>query len=487
MERHPAAHCPYAAGAAEIYVDKVVMTPRRACERDGLAGETARVAAWRGLLCRYKTMRASFSDPQGKPLWRYSPHLASLAVVAFAALGPLLNERETWIAELVGTSLFCLACALPLRQRRASLVELATGPGYVEVKKAGTRNQRIDARSIVGATTARTARAILFTLAHAKRAQPLTIQVDSDADADRVRAALGIGHGGFGTVGWRTMTAPADRRATGGYAIAFACFTAVSLMVALQASAPLIGFAPLLLCCGVLAWLVGVVSSAERAGAPSIVMTEVGLRVTTKQGWTTGEFAIPYTHVLGIDTLPHAFEIRVPPPVGSVSVERAGALSPDSVSAEDAHALVEQIMAAAARARGLGMSKADVMERIEPLRRNDEAPREWFARLDMQGRLLETSGGAYRGNSLSPEDLWAVLEDPEADPELRAAAARVLRHSPKPDARVRIDAALAAVRDESTTRRLRIALRDDVDEMQQELLGLEAQDRASAARRQLQR
>jgi hypothetical protein len=160
-------------------------------------------------------------------------------------------------------------------------------------------------------------------------------------------------------------------------------------------------------------------------------------------------------------------------------------LSPDSVSEEEAHALVEQIMGAAARARGLGVSKVDVMQRIEPLRRNGEAPRDWFVRLDMQGRMLETSSGAYRGNSLSPEDLWAVLEDPEADAELRAAAARVLRHSPKPEARVRIDAAVAAVRDEATTRRLRIALRDDVDAMQYELVVLEAEERSSAMKRHL--
>ena len=430
-------------------------------------------------------MRASFSDPQGKPLWRHFPQLASVAVVAFAAFGPLLYEDAAWAAALLAISVFCLSSALPLRQRRARVAELVTGPGYVAIEKAGTRNQRIDAKALVGATTARTTRGILFTLAHAHRTQPLTIEVDSDADADRVRAALGIGHGGFGSVGWRTTPAPAAKRGARGYAVASACGAAISLMVAFHASELLIALAPLLAFAGVLAFLVGLLSSREKAPAPTILMTAEGLRVMTKQGWVTGEFVIPYTHVLGIDTLPHTFEIRVPPPTGSVSVERAGALSRDSVSTEEAHALVEQIMTAAARARGLGMSKADVMERIEPLRRNGEAPREWFARLDMQGRMLETSSGAYRGNVLVPEDLWAVLEDPEADAELRAAAARVLRHSPKPEVRVRIDAAMAAVRDDSTTRRLRIALRDDVDEMHQELLHLDADDRALAAKRHL--
>jgi hypothetical protein len=87
-----------------------------------------------------------------------------------------------------------------------------------------------------------------------------------------------------------------------------------------------------------------------------------------------------------------------------------------------------------------------------------------------------SSGHGYRGNTLDAEDLWTILEDPEAEPVLRAAAARVLRHSPAPDARVRIDAAVAAVRDESTNRRLRIAIQDDLDGASQELAFLDASE-----------
>ena len=79
-------------------------------------------------------------------------------------------------------------------------------------------------------------------------------------------------------------------------------------------------------------------------------------------------------------------------------------------------------------------------------------------------------------------DYRAVLEDPEAEADLRAAAARVLRHSEKPETRVRIDAAVAAVRDEKVNRRLRIAIRDDVDNASQELAMLDAQDPQPPAR-----
>jgi hypothetical protein len=47
---------------------------------------------------------------------------------------------------------------------------------------------------------------------------------------------------------------------------------------------------------------------------------------------------------------------------------------------------------------------------------------------------------------------------------------------------VRIDAALAAVRDEQTNRRLRIAVRDDLDGASQALAFLDAEERLSSER-----
>jgi hypothetical protein len=92
----------------------------------------------------------------------------------------------------------------------------------------------------------------------------------------------------------------------------------------------------------------------------------------------------------------------------------------------------------------------------------------------MAGQLL-ASGPGYRGNTLDTEDLWAILEDPEAEAELRAAAARVLRHSRQPETRTRIDAAVAAVRDDDAQRRIRIAIAEDLDEASHELGALDAQ------------
>jgi hypothetical protein len=361
---------------------------------------------------------------------------------------------------------------MPLRQGRTRTAELVAGPGFIEIKKAGTRNQRIAARSIVGGTTARTNKGVLFTLSHAKRDQPLTIEVESDADAERIRHALGIGHGGFGSVGWRTVPSSAARTGFWGRLITFV-IGAIICGLGFFVSHETAGIVGLMLGqFGFISMILSLVGYFGRAAPPSVTMAAEGLRIQTKQGW----FNIPYDHVLGIEPVGNGLLFRVPPPYHAVEVETAGTLMGTGLGPDDRDALIKQIMSASARARGLGASKNDVTGRVDTLRRNGETPREWLARLDMAGRMLEASTAGYRGHTLDTEDLWAVLEDPEAEADLRAAAARVLSHSPKPETRVRIDAAVAAVRDETTNRRLRIAISDDVDTASQELAMLDAQE-----------
>jgi hypothetical protein len=416
-------------------------------------------------------MRVAFSDPQGARKWRMLPYAAPLALFLFACVGPLSGVPAVLTAVLA-VGLFHGVGLLPLRQRRLKTAELVSGPGFIEIKQAGTRSQRIDARSIVGGTTARTSTGVLFTLAHAKRDQPITIEVESDADADRVRQSLGIGHGGFGAVGWRTVPSASAKTGFWGQLITFligAIIAGLGFFVSHEAA----GIVGLML--GQFAFLsmiLSLVGHFGRTGAPSVVMAAEGLRIQTKQGW----FTLPYDHVLGIEPVPGALRFRVPPPYHSVDVETAGTVVGTGLRPADRDALIEQIMSASARARGLGTSKNDVTGRVDVLRRNGESPRDWLGRLDMAGRMLESSTAGYRGYTLDTEDLWTVLEDPEAEADLRAAAARVLRHSPKPETRLRIDAAVAAVRDEVTNRRLRIAIRDDVDNASQELAVLDAQE-----------
>ena len=420
-------------------------------------------------------MRVAFSDPQGSRAWRVLPYAGPVALFVLALLGGIVgpvSAATTAFTATLAVTLFHLVGILPLRQGRTRTGDLETGPGYVELKNVGGRSQRIDARSIIGGTTARTSKGILFTLAHAKRDQPITIEVTSEADAERIRHALGIGHGGFGSVGWRTVPSASAKTGFWGRLLTFfigSVICALGFFVSHETG----GIAALAL--GQFAFLTMILSLVGyfgRQGAPSVVMAAEGLRLQTKQGW----FTVPYDHVLAVETSPDGLRFRVPPPYHTVYVETAGNLVGAGLGPDDRDALIKQIMSASARARGLGTSKNDVTGRVDVLRRNGETPRDWLARLDMAGRMLEASTAGYRGHTLDTEDLWAVLEDPEAEADLRAAAARVLRHSPKPETRTRIDAAVAAVRDDSTNRRLRIAIRDDVDNASQELAMLDAQD-----------
>lgn len=399
-------------------------------------------------------------------MWRVVPYLASAALLVSAIFVPFPSG---WLA-LAGAAGLNLAGLLPWRQRRRRNVELVCGPGYVDIKRAGVRKQRIDARAIVGASTARTARGVALTLTHAHRAHPVTIEVDTEAEVERIRHALGIGHGGFGTVAWRSTAGGTSKAAIVGRIVAL-------VLGAIIVSVAVGGDSDAALVTGVflgqfafLGMLLGVIGWFSKPPEQTIVMTAEGLRLFTTRGW----FTVPYGNVLDIEDHERALVFRVPPPYGSVSVETHRAWAEGGLSAEERQAVIDQIRTAALRARGFGRHKEDVTGRIDVLRRNGESPRDWLVRLDMAGQMLATAPG-YRGNTLDTADLWAILEDPDADAELRAAAARVLRHRNEPETRVRIDAALAAVRDELTDRRLRIAVRDDLDEASVELAALDAQ------------
>lgn len=409
-----------------------------------------------------------------------APYAGPLALMVFAFIAPL-GVANSVLTAVLAFGLLHLVGMIPFRQGRARTAELVTGPGFVEVKNAGTRSQRIEARSIVGGTTARTRTGVLFTLAHAQRDQPITIEVESDADAERVRHALGIGHGGFGTVGWRTTPSMSAKTGFWGRLLTFLiCGTVAGAGFLVSPTAALIAGVSI----GYFAFMtvvLGLVGYFGQKGPASIVMSAEGLRVQTTRGW----FTIPYGHVLGIEPVEGALRFKVPPPYDSVDVETSRSIIGTTLGRDETDALVKQIMSASERARGLGASKNDVTGRVEVLRRNGESPREWLTRLDMAGRMLESAPVGYRGNTLDTSDLWAVLEDPEAEADLRAAAARVLRHSQQPETRVRIDAAVAAVRDDATNRRLRIAIRDDLDNASQELAMLDAQEHVAPAMRHM--
>jgi hypothetical protein len=412
-------------------------------------------------------MRASFSDPQGPRFWRFAPYIAPLLLILIAMFGPPTGATAGWLA-LAGIAGAMLAGLVPVRQTRSRPVDLTCGPGYVEIKGALTRNQRIRTKSIVGASTCRTARGVSLALAHTGRTQPITIEVRSEADAERIRRALAIGHGGFGAVAWRTTPGATAKAAFVGRWMALGLGATIALLAATAGDEAAAAFGLILGQFAFIGGILGVVGWFAKPASPTVVMAADGLRLFTARGW----FNLPYANVLDVELQSGQLVFRVPPPYHTVSVDASRAWGTAAPGKEDLEALVAQIRSAALRARGLGPQKQDVTGRLDTLRRNGESARDWLVRLDMAGQLLSTAPG-YRGNTLDTEDLWAILEDPEAEAELRAAAARILRHSPQPDTRTRIDAAVAAVRDDATHRRLRIAIAEDLDEASVELTSLD--------------
>ncbi|MCL2723849.1 MAG: hypothetical protein FWD69_05370 [Polyangiaceae bacterium] len=383
-------------------------------------------------------MRAAFLDPQGGKLTRLLPFIVLLALII---AGANTQNRDLNILAVVLVFVAAFLPMLPLRQRRARSVEIACGPGFMDIKKAGLRSTRIRAKSIVGATTARTSRGVLLTLSLKGRDEPIAIEVEHDADADRIRKALGVGHYGFGTIGFRTAPSP-----IGWSNLAWLFLTGPFGVLLFKLTKLLYGHGP-----------------------PNIVMMPEGLRILTPRG----TYDVPYACVRDVERSKGSVTVSTTfPNVPRVDVPAAGTWR--GLSDEAMRNFKAQVMSAVSRAQGMGTQKEDVSVRVDNLRRRGESPREWLSRLDTVGQLLSTSAG-YRSHSIDAADLWTVLEDPDADVELRTAAARVLCHSREPNARVRVDASLATAHD-SATNKLRIAVEDNLEIASTQLDYLDAID-----------
>jgi hypothetical protein len=416
-------------------------------------------------------MQVGFTDPHGPKRWRLLPYLGALAVFALGAFVSLPGSLSAAFV-LLGFALFNAVGLFQLRQRTPRNAELVLGPGFIEIKHAGTRNQKIRAKDITGGTSARTKNGFVFTMQLKNRDQPVTLELKTEDELVRLRHALGVGHGGFGTVAWTTQVDSNARTAATGRTMGFLGFGLMSfLMMAMDDKDAATGLSAFIGMFAGIGMLLGLVGLFSRTSDPTVVMAWDGLKLKSVRGW----FALPYGMLAQLEDHKRGLVFHLPPPHPPVGVEKSSPII-GGLSEADRQTLIAQVTSAAQRARGLGPQKDDVRGRVDQLRRNGESPRDWLTRLDMAGQML-ASGSGYRGNTLDAEDLWAILEDPEAEPELRAAAARVLRHSTHADTRVRIEAAVAAVRDETTNKRLRIAVRDDLDGASQELAFLDANDR----------
>lgn len=405
-------------------------------------------------------MQATFSDPQG-PRWIRVLLQAPAALLLALGIFGGFSGVHTWVLLALSVITSSTLALISLRQKAPIPARLELGPGRVKVHGTRLRSPVIHAREVTGASTARTKDGFALSLARAWRDAPTTIVVPTEADVDRLRLALGIGHGGHGALAWWTTATANQNSARNGRLVSIVATVLVLAAFAFGAEGDILAkilasmFAFFAIPTGLLLSAIG----AQRATYPNVEMLPAGIRLLGVRG----PFLLPYAYYDGFVHEGDHLVFKVPEPWRTVEVPVKPSRGGSGMSAADLAILRAQLDAAALRARGYGRSKEEVAGRVETLRRGREATRDWLARLDVIGQTLATGPG-YRGQSLDAEDLWMVLEDPDAEADLRTAAARVLRHVEDAKARVRIHAAAAAIRDENVHERVRVAALEPLDE-----------------------
>jgi hypothetical protein len=390
------------------------------------------------------------------------------AAVPFAMLAAfVIPVYHDWLVELL---LGLVASVLLVTSDRLpplfppQQVELRLSPGCVEVHRAGLLSQKILTKDLTGASTAATPDGLAITLGRKDRdAAPTVLIVDSEEDARAIRKALGIGHEGFGEI---------ELRATPSGASSFGSLLSVVGM--------LVGFVGAIVAAVIVSegwrdsdtsivyWFAGITAmlgagghllSRGKRGAIPFSMQEDGVHTYETPRF---ERVIPWHEISGTQTLPYGIMLLLHRNDERVHLAAWPRGARGGFTAQDAALFAWQILSAAQRAHGLGPHKEDLGSRVTALRRGGDKPRAWLARVDVMASAL-TAGAGYRGASIDVDDLWAVLEDPDAEEELRIAAARMLSRADAQGSRVRIDAAIATVHDDKAARRLRVAITDAPD------------------------
>lgn len=412
-------------------------------------------------------MRAKVFDPVGPPLYRALPWLlAPLAFVAACALP--VGDAATFCLFIASGLFVSLTPFIPPRIA-PSEAELEFHPGYVAIKKGGRKNQKIRAKDILGATTALVPDGVLLTLNHKKRKNvPIQIIVKSLDEVKKVRDALGIGHDGFGTVFFSTEAQTGrvgDAALRGIGALGFVAAAAVHFAASGDGYIGIVVMA-------IISTLIGLLVKASGASsvAPYVAMRADGVHVFGPLGWRV----VPYAAIAGIEEQPEGIAIVLHPPYPPVFVKaKPTAFMYQGLSREERTLAVAQLLSASQRAHGAAPPKPGTTTRVDILKRNGDAPRAWLARLDVAAQTVGNQ--SYRGGSLDEADLWTILEDPDGDVEMRAASARLLKDR-SPDARLRVDTIIGAVRQEEAQKRIRIALTDDLESAGRELETLEQEE-----------
>jgi hypothetical protein len=404
--------------------------------------------------------QSSKTTPLAATVFDGAPPLGPLAL-----LGPALICAGLILAFAVppdtGTLIACAGivatAAHGLRpRRRARHTRVFCNIGHVRIAGGAT----LRARDIVGATTARSDDGrVSLALAHRRRKSPVIIDVDGEPALMRICKSLGIGHHGFGSI-------DAIARPTGADTLRYVAHvvTIATLLVAL-ATRDLAGFGMMMAFASL---VVAFVSFATTP--PMIRMTGQGVYVPT----TSGVAFAPFNTIERIDVEPNALAVELHTKDGAVTWRaptRTVWWRRQGMSRAELEHIVTQLRAAVDRAHGKFVVKSEAESAAAKLRRAPgESLRAWLARIDTFG----TGSVGYREMALDAGELWTLLEDPEAHPDTRAAAARMLSRVAPGELKVRIANVLATARDKNVRTRISASIDEDA---------LEDEERAEARTR----
>ncbi len=425
-------------------------------------------------------MRARLHDPHGPIALRGYPwYLGAVLALLVATFGEFAGELRGLLA-ISGAMLFNLPVLLPRLGPRN--VEVVLGAGYVDVKRAGVRRQRIRARDVTGASTALLGSKIVLSLARKGRKDiPIALELESLDEVKAIRDALGVGHDGFGTVLWPSALRSTEGQDTVFSASAFV-LNAVSFALVVGSLFEGDSTTPWLVLtlmgsvgATILALLLRL--SSRKEVSSYVAMRADGLHVYHLGRWQV----LPYNRIASIDEHHDGLMLMLHGNAPYLVHAKARSFFARGLSKAERQIVIAQVTSAAQRAQGRGTPKPETETRIDVLKRNGETPHAWFSRLDVTAQTM-LSGGYRGGSNLSEQDLWTLVEDHDADLELRTGAARVLVRA-RPENQARVDTLLAAIRDEGDQRRVRVALDPDLDAAGREFEELEQRQMAAQMRR----
>ncbi len=308
--------------------------------------------------------------------------------------------------------------------------ELSIRPG--EVRELGRMGLRLRARDVLGMTTCLHEDGYALSVQMRHDPAPHTLVLPDAETLDRVRQALGGGHDGTGVVAWPLQ---GDQRELGVLIAAgissFLCMGVIGM--ALSFAVPFLRAFP-----------------KRASNVPSVALAEAGLT------WRWGGLVVyPYAAIAQCSYQAASKCLML------VSTTGQQALIPiPHIGKEQAMVMASQVNAAARRARGERVLRDSALDRVHALKRNQAEPiKSWLGRLE--GLAASLNGDNYRSAPVSADDLWRIAQDPDESFEDRAGAGRVLLKAMGPDARVRVEEALANAR--TPEKRIRVVLEDDID------------------------